>query len=745
MPNPVHAEQAHLTTFYAALDAERERTDARANDEQLVHTRNAQALHQRDGRIRDLKLRQARLNAAEEGLYFGRLDAADGDILHIGRIGLHDADYEPLLVDWRAPAARPFYIATAVANHGVVRRRHIQTRLRKVVDIQDEQLDLERDAVDASKPGTGVIGEAVLMKALEARRTGRMESIVQTIQADQDRIIRSELPGILVVQGGPGTGKTAIALHRAAFLLYTHREQLEKRGILVVGPNAAFLRFIGQVLPSLGEDGVRLVTIAELYPGVTATRPETPESAEVKGRLVLADVIAKAVADRQWLPDRPVRVTVDRTELTLDPSVCEAAQNRARSRHLTHNQTRPFFLTEMVDHLTNQYAELIATDPLDGEMLLDDYDLAELRKEVLAEPAIQALLDQLWPLLTPQKLLEDLYGDEDRLASAAPQLSALDREHLLRYGADWSPSDVPLLDEAAELLGDDGSEAARERAARARAVAYAQGALDVLTGSGSTDFDDDEEAEVLTAKDILDAEALAERYEADDDRTLADRAGADRRWTYGHVIVDEAQELTPMAWRAIARRCPLRSMTVVGDVAQTGAIGGGTSWSSALGETFGDRWRLAGLTLNYRTPAEVMELAQAVLREVDPSAAAPRSVRSTGVKPWHADVPPAEQALYVDKIAAEEMQYGEVGIITSRSRLELVQEAVANLDGVTVLTAREAKGLEFDSVLVVDPDGIVIESPRGLRDLYVALTRCTQRLGVIGDLPEFLQDSPAWS
>ncbi|TCO46356.1 DNA helicase IV [Kribbella antiqua] len=745
MPNPVQAEQVHLTTFYAALDAERERTEARKRDEQLVGTRNAQALHQRDGRIRDLNVRLARLNSAEEGLYFGRLDDVDGEVLHIGRLGLHDDDYEPLLVDWRAPAARPFYIATAVANEGVVRRRHIQTRLRKVVDVQDEQLDLEHDAADASKPGTGVMGEAVLLKALEARRTGRMESIVQTIQADQDRIIRSELPGILVVQGGPGTGKTAIALHRAAYLLYTHREQLEKRGILVVGPNAAFLRFIGQVLPSLGEDGVRLVTVAELYPGLTATRPEDAESAEVKGRAVMADVIAKAVADRQWVPSRPIRVTVDRTELRLDPSVCEEVRRRARARNLSHNQARPLFLTEIIDHLTNQYAELIGTDPLDGEMILDEYDLAELRKEVVAEPAVQALLDQLWPMLSPQRLLEDLYGDEDRLALAAPQLSVLDREHLLRYGDDWSPSDVPLLDEAAELLGDDGREAAREKAARARAIAYAQGSLDVLSGSGSTDFDEDDESEVLTAKDILDAEALAERYEAEDDRTLADRAAADRRWTYGHVIVDEAQELTPMAWRAIARRCPLRSMTVVGDVAQTGAIGGGTSWSAALGETFGDRWRLAELTLNYRTPAEVMELAGDVLREVDPSIPAPRSVRSTGIKPWYADVPAPEQALYVHKIAGDETQHGQVGVITSRRRLELVQEAVADLADVTVLTARNAKGLEFDSVLVVDADGIMIESPRGLRDLYVALTRCTQRLGVIGTLPDVLRSSTAWS
>ncbi|WBQ05638.1 HelD family protein [Kribbella sp. CA-293567] len=744
MLNPVQAEQVYLSTFYATLDRERERTEGRREDEQIAGTRNAQALHQRDGRIRDLNARLSRLNAAEEGLAFGRLDDEHGEVLHIGRIGLHDEDYEPLLVDWRAPAARPFYIATAVVNEGIVRRRHIQTRLRQVVDVQDEQLDLDRTADGASQPGTGVVGEAVLLSALDARRTGTMESIVRTIQVDQDRIIRSGLAGVLVVQGGPGTGKTAIALHRAAFLLYTHRAQLEKRGILVVGPNATFLRFIGQVLPSLGEDGVRLVTVAELYPGLTATRPEPAEAAEVKGRAVMADVIATAVADRQWVPEQPIEVTVDRTVLRVEPSAVEELRDRTRARRLTHNQAQPYFTKDFIDHLVAQYADIIGEDPLGGENLLDDYDLQELRSEVVAEPTVQALLDRLWPALTPQRLLIDLYGDEQRLASAAPQLGALDREHLLRYGDDWSPADVPLLDEAAELLGDDGRELARERAERARAIAYAQGSLDVLSGSGSTDFDEDDEAEVLSAKDLLDAEALAARYEADDDRTLAERASGDRRWTYGHVIVDEAQELSPMAWRAIARRCPLRSMTLVGDVAQTGAAGGGTSWRQVLAPSFGDRWRLAELTLNYRTPAEVMELAADVLREVDPTAQAPRSVRSTGVQPWHVDASPAEQAAYVSKVAHEETQYGQVGVITSRHRLELVQEAVGDVPGVTVLTVAGAKGLEFDSVLVVDPDGILIESPRGLRDLYVALTRCTQRLGVIGPLPDVLRDSAAW-
>ncbi|WP_112245262.1 HelD family protein [Kribbella monticola] len=745
MLNPVQDEQVHLTAFYATLDHERALTERRRADEQVAGTRNRQALHQRDGRVRDLNARLSRLNAAEEGLCFGRLDDADGEVLHIGRLSLHDEDYEPLLTDWRAPAARPFYIATAVENHGVVRRRHIQTRLRRVIDVQDEQLDYTRSAAGASQPGRGVVGEQILLGALNARRTGTMESIVRTIQADQDRIIRSDLAGILVVQGGPGTGKTAIALHRAAFLLYTHRAQLEKRGILVVGPNPTFLRFIGQVLPSLGEDGVRLVTLAELYPGLTATRPEPAEVTEVKGRAVMAEVIGKAVADRQWLPNEPLEVTVDRTVLRLDPAVVQDARGSARARQTTHNQARPFFLNEIVDHLTQQYADLIGTDPLDGENLLDEYDLAELRKEILAEPAVRKLLDLLWPMLSPQDLLVDLFGDEKRLASAAPQLSELDREHLLRYGDDWSPADVPLLDEAAELLGEDDKDLARRKAERARAIAYAQGSLDVLSGSGSTDYDDDDEAEVLSAKDILDAEALAERYEADDDRTLADRAAADRRWTYGHVIVDEAQELSPMAWRAIGRRCPLRSMTLVGDVAQTGAAGGGTSWRRALAPTFGDRWRLAELTVNYRTPAEVMDLAAHVLAEVDPEATAPESVRSTGVRPWYEEVGPTDQAQYVGKVAREEVHHGQVGVITSRSRLELVQEAIGEHPDITVLTVAGAKGLEFDSVLVVDPEGIMVESPRGLRDLYVALTRCTQRLGVIGPLPPVLREADGWA
>jgi DNA helicase IV len=747
--NPVQAEQVYLTTFYETLDRERERAEGRRRDELMTATRHQQALAQRDARVRELSARITRLDAAEEGLCFGRLDDDQGEILHIGRIGLSDEDYETLLVDWRAPAARPFYIATAVVNHGVVRRRHLQTRLRQVVDVQDEVLDPDASADGASQPGSGIAGQAVLLDALEARRTGTMDSIVRTIQADQDRVIRSELAGILVVQGGPGTGKTAIALHRAAFLLYTHREQLEKRGILVIGPNPTFLKFIGQVLPSLGEDGVRLVTIAELYPGLTATRPEPAEVAEVKGRAVMADVLAAAVLDRQQVPAEPIEVVVDRTTLRLDPATCAEARIRARARGLQHNLARPFFVRDIIDALTGQYADLIGADPLGGENLLDSYDLAELRKEVVAEAAVQAILDRLWPTLSPQRLLVDLYGDPDRLASAAPQLSSLDREHLLRYGDDWSPADVPLLDEAAELLGKDDQEAARERAARARAIAYAQGSLDVMTGSGPTDFDDDEESEVLTAKDLLDAERLAERYEAVDDRTLVERAGADRQWTYGHVIVDEAQELSPMAWRAVARRCPLHSMTLVGDFAQASAAGGGTSWQQALSPSFGDRWRLAELTVNYRTPVEVMDLAAQVLTAVDPTAKPPRSVRATGVRPWHEEVLPADQAAYVGKVVREEVDGGQglVGVITSRHRLELVQEAIGELPDVAVLTVAGAKGLEFDSVLVVDPDGILTESPRGLRDLYVALTRCTQRLGVIhnGPLPDVLRDAGSWA
>ncbi len=496
-------------------------------------------------------------------------------------------------MDWRASAARPFYLATAVAPENVLLRRHIETRDRKVTGLDDEVLDLA--AADPNRR-EGLTGESALLAAMSASRTGRMSDIVETIQAEQDHIIRSALAGVLVVQGGPGTGKTAVALHRAAYLLYTHRRQLLKRGVLVVGPNPTFLSYIGQVLPSLGETSVLLSTMAGLYPGITATAAEPPETAVIKGSIRMAKVIATAVRDRQRVPPGGLEVTFDRDTYVLSRQACAKARERARRSRRPHNQARGVFVREMLTALTRQVAGRLGANVLGEGNLLDEADVAELRRELRADPGVRAAIDRLWPVLTPQRLLAELFAAERRLASAAPRFTPAERALLLRgAGRDWTPADVPLLDEAAELLGEDDL-AARTRAERERRAreGYAQGVLDIMAR------DEEDDPEILMGADLVDASRLAARHEEDQYLTAAERAAGDRTWAFGHVIVDEAQELSEMGWRMLMRRCPARSMTIVGDVAQTGDLAGAASWEQMLGPYLGDRWRLAGLTINYR-------------------------------------------------------------------------------------------------------------------------------------------------
>jgi DNA helicase IV len=726
--------------LYRKLDAEREFAQRRLTGALGQAGGTPQARTERDVATTTYSERLAQLSSVEQGLCFGRLDFHGGETVYVGRLGLfdEDGDYEPLLLDWRAPAARPFYLATAASPEGVRRRRHIRTLSRRVVALDDEILDLR--AADQGHD-LGLAGEAALLAALERRRTGEMSDIVATIQAEQDRIIRDELNGVLVVQGGPGTGKTAVALHRAAYLLYTYRQQLATRGVLVVGPNSTFLRYIGQVLPSLGETGVLLSTVGQLFPGVRATGEDSREAAEVKGRSLMADLLADAVADRERVPDDVLAVEFDDGVLELDRAICERARARARATLRPHNLARRVFVDQLLDALAEQAAGRFEVDlfegvpeiPLDeGETesaeVLDAGDRADIRAELAASGKVLSALDSLWPRLTPQRLLRDLLSSPERLASAAgDRLTEAECAALVRPAKSrWTAADVPLLDELAELLGEDDTEQRAERERREREErAYAEGVLDIL--------DQDEEIideEILRVSDILDAELFAERQQRRSELTAAERAARDRRWTFGHLIVDEAQELSPMDWRLLMRRCPSRSMTLVGDVAQTGAPAGASSWDEMLSPYVEDRWRLRELTVNYRTPAEIMDLAAGALAKVDPALRAPASVRESGLPPWQRPLEGARlPSLVADELRAADG--GTVAVLCPAGRLDELRAELPEDERLSVLTVEEAKGLEFDGVLVVAPEEIVAGSPRGWNDLYVALTRATRRLGVV--------------
>jgi DNA helicase IV len=771
-------EQEYISLLYSRLDDLRQRTSDRMAGVLGQSQGTHQARVEREAFSAMYRQQLAQIDAAEHGLCFGRLEFADGELRYIGRLGIHSDsdDYAQLLMDWRADAARPFYLATAASPGDVRVRRHIKTRGRTVSSLDDEVLDLT--VADPSRH-EGLTGESALLAAMNASRTGSMADIVETIQAEQDHIIRAAMPGALVVQGGPGTGKTAVALHRAAYLLYTYRRQLEKRGVLVIGPNATFLRYIGQVLPSLGETSVLLSTIGDLFPGVSATGAEPAAAAAVKGRLAMANVIAAAVRNCQRVPAEPLEVltdvarirlaagvgrdnaptvTGDAGRLTLTPRAVAHARERARRSRLPHNQARAVFARAVVSALTSQLASRIGADVRTSESLLDEEEANDLRREVRSDPAVRAVVRELWPVMTPERLLAGVFADPALLAAAAPGFSKADRSALRREpGSPWTPADVPLLDEAAELLGDyDRAARAAERKRRRQEEAYAQGVLEILSR------DDEADPELLMGADLVDASRLAARYEEQDGLTAAERAAADRTWAFGHVIVDEAQELSEMAWRMVMRRCPARSLTIVGDVAQTGDVAGMPSWHQALSPYLQDRWRLAPLTVNYRTPAEVMAVAADVLAAIDPSLEPPRSVRESGVRPWHRACASGDLARAVTEAAAdlaEQAGDGKLAVIVPVAAAEELGEAVRSaLPGtaigadpdltspVVVLTVRQAKGLEFDCVLIADPAGILAESPRGMNDLYVALTRATQQVGVVhpGALPAVLSRlSPA--
>jgi DNA helicase IV len=710
----LQAERSYVAELYQRLDAER----TRVKGEFTAALRGTGGTPmERDVAVRAFAREVKRLNVADNGLCFGRLDTLSGEHSYIGRIGIFDEDneYEPVLLDWRAPASRAFYTATGANSEHMRRRRQFHTRGRRVLDFTDEVF---------GRPSHGERGDTALLAAVNAPRGEGMRDIVATIQSEQDEIIRLDHPGVLVIEGGPGTGKTVVALHRVAYLLYTQRERMERHGVLVVGPNPAFINHISRVLPSLGESDVVFMTPGDLVPGMHVTAEDTPSAARLKGSLAIVDVLRAAIADRQRLPEEPILLQVGSVVGRIDRETAEWAREEARATGLPHNEARATF-TEIITWVLTERAItrigrgwLSRSDRTAWEQLR-----AELVQQLESEDEFRAALNELWPILTPETLLGPLFASRERLRAAGAG------EELFRSdGEAWTVSDVPLLDELVDLLGSDkAADRAAKRAAEREQKSdaeYAEGVMDMLR----LDYEEMDEDVLVRVDDLLYAGGLADRFAEVDTRDLVERAAADRDWTYRHVVVDEAQELSEMDWRVLMRRCPGRSFTVVGDLAQRRSPAGATSWAPMLEPYVQGRWVYRSLTVNYRTPAEIMSVAAALLAEFAPGVQPPESVRANGVQPWSRRVSSGELAAAIKEFTEDEA--GREGT-----------SIVIGPPGVPgAVLPSETKGLEFDAVLVVEPERILAEGPRGAAELYVALTRATQRLGVLhqGPLPKAL-------
>ena len=822
----LEAEQAHVDRAYERLD------QLRSDTQDLLRSvldQGRGGTHQfreeRDVIVRTSLARLDQLDIGEQALCFGRIDRrADGDAptgvgatesFHIGRLGISGEGVEPLVVDWRAPVAEPFYRATGREPMGLVLRRHLAAHGRRVVGIEDERFGT--GAANGTAPGTARSGSAdghdgvfldgpatdangasiddelelggpgALLAALEGARTGVMRDIVATIQREQDEIIRSALPGVMVVQGGPGTGKTAVALHRAAYLLYTHRFPLERQGVLVIGPNPLFLRYIEHVLPSLGESGVTLSTIEGLVHGVPARAEDGPGVARLKGEARMATLVARAVRGRQRPLRRDAEVPFGAAVLRLTTEASAGIVSAARRRPGPHNGRRRFVEQLVLRRLADEYLRTLSvygiapgggghTDvddfepaapgtsldpaaiapagstpplpgleapgppglrgngppghrgngqgnpartrpqgnghgvvspdttgaPRTGAQAADEesgFDLGEFSRRVRRLPEVAEALDRMWPRLSAEELLHDLFGSQPLLALAGKGVLSVTDQHLLVRPRSaslaeipWTVADLALIDEARVLLGPR-----RPR------------------GGSGADHDDGPR-------------------------------------TYGHIVVDEAQDLSPMQLRSVSRRSLSGSITVVGDISQATGPWAPDSWAEVTAHLPGQRPpRMVELTVSYRTPAEVVEVASRLLAETSPGLRPPTPVRRTGVAPHFEQVAPghlAERVAALSTQACRDVAPGTAAVLAPAS---LVADLAVALDAagveatdprrdglgapLSLLPVDLANGLEFDAVVVVEPAAIVEESPQGLRALYVALTRPTRRLAIVHTRP----------
>ncbi|MEV6016222.1 MULTISPECIES: UvrD-helicase domain-containing protein [unclassified Streptomyces] len=764
----IGVEQEHLDRVYRRLEEKIHEAEFLMHDAaQRGHVGTPGALAERDAQVFRAGIHLNRLNNEFEDFLFGRIDLLRGkdgvkgpdgaytavepaegavredntadiaETLHIGRIGVLDAEYAPLVIDWRAPAAAPFYRSTPVDPGRVVRRRVIRSKGRRVLGVED---DLMRPQVKASLDGRElpVIGDGALMAALGQARSHTMRDIVASIQAEQDLVIRAPAASVTYVEGGPGTGKTAVALHRAAYLLYQDRRRYAG-GILIVSPTPLLVAYTEGVLPSLGEEGqVAIRAIGSLVDGVAATLYDSPAVARAKGSYRMLKVLRKAARGALESPAAPaggtsgqlalgepdaapagtptrLRVVAFGRRLELESAELDRIKHNALGGTAPVNLLRPRARRLLLDALWSKSgAGTRHADPELAAELRSSFD-----EDVTSEDSFLAFLDAWWPELTPRGVLAAM-ADERRLGRWARRI--LNPGEVRRVARSlkrdgFSVHDVAMLDELEAIVGAP----ARPRKRRELDP------LDQLTGL---------------------EELMPVREETQRER--AERL-AQERTEYAHVIVDEAQDLTPMQWRMVGRRGRHATWTVVGDPAQS-------SWSDpdeaaeARDEALGTRPRRRfTLTVNYRNPAEIAELAAKVLALAMPGSESPSAVRSTGVEPRFAVVRDslaqtvrAEAAHLLDRVD------GTVGVVVAMNRREEAARWLAGLgDRVVALGSLEAKGLEYDATVVVSPAEIADESPAGLRVLYVALTRATQQLTVVSSerdepdpngVPDLLRD-----
>ncbi|WP_420610521.1 HelD family protein [Candidatus Poriferisodalis sp.] len=717
----IQAEQAHIDRAYALLESSRQRATRLRDMVEVGRGGTRQARFERDVIEDAVAGRLSQLELGSSSLVFGRIDRSarpnggadkfdgspDGngasETFYIGRLAVADERQEPVVVDWRAPVAEPFFRATGGDPLGLLRRRHFVCRGRVLADLEDEFFDL--DALDCESGGhrSRLSAHGALYAALEQRRDGQLRQVVATIQAEQDEIIRSPRKGILVTQGGPGTGKTIVALHRAAYLLYTYRFPLAGQGVLVVGPNRLFLRYVERVLPSLGEAGVHLFVLAdlfnEIFPEVRVRLADAPDVARIKGDVRMSQVVKNAVRDRQRPLRSDLRLEFGLGYVTLAASTSRAIVAEARRRFRHHNAGRAY--VEQAAYAAMSASHRRRPDP------------SKLRERFSRHPDVMEAFERMWPLLTPAQLLRDLYGSRALLRSAADGVLAdAETEQLYRPRGDgeadyeWSDADVPMLDEAYSVLGP------RSRSRKRRS-----------------------DTEMRTYGHIV-------VDECQDQPPMALRMIARRSLNGSMTLVGDVAQATsahaPSSWHEILAHLPS------GPVAP----------------------RLSELTLSYRIPQPSLELANQVLAAAAPGLAPPAAVRIDGSPPRFVTASGGVAQAVLDTVVFEaaELDGGSMLVVSPAEYMDGIAELLAaagvdfgrataasrNATGalhphVTLAPVRLCKGLETDGVVVVEPAAMIDEEPQGLRALYVALTRATKRVAVVSSrpLPEPLHSAAA--